>query len=455
MVPPVGGVVFVMDPLVGRSHFLPSLYKWLRDERYVLKKGSKPYTHLAHDGGLVGFGPIRVPPKDWRMFYEKYASDWVDGQRRLYLTEVPNGPVYPLFFDFDMLFDASDDAHLSHRTISIVYERVQTLLRAYYPVDALDLYIGSTDVSPKHKDDRVYSKLGLHLIWPSIMVRTIDALRIRQYLVTELKRYGQQIPFTDDNDQPMEVTLQNTWDDVIDIQVTTTPKCRMFGSAKLDHCSCKRDKVDCHHVLGCIDTGRIYDLVAVYDGTAVHDDATYAKFARPDKVAKCDLLRTISLLHDDEPQPTPTLQSLDDIVIENPRDRLVAECIQDDKIHRIIHDYIETVHGMATAASIAKPPEFYKKPLHYVVQLKSRWCPNKGGEHNSNTTYIVVSPSYITQLAAVGLNRLRFFDAVRFFLCIVFLTLMRLGVLDLLALRFFLAANALWERPRFLPTADA
>lgn len=435
--------------LAKRRQELPHIYRIVKDRKFLKKKGeTSEFTHTVLDGGIVRFGPIVIPPDDsWmRIFYQEYVKSW-NKQERLYFVEWPRPDLpHRLLFDFDMYFNAETTPTHPPTELQSMFSVIQeTLLRRVFPglsPDRCTLLVGSGGWSQTRKrlgqdqQERAVLKLGLHLIWRDIFVHTSWLPAIRDAVLGALQLNFNNGAIPTMTDAP--IVLENAWDSVVDEHIARRPSARMFGSAKLDWCHCKQERVACKHYKepkggkGRVDVGRVYQLAAVLDSNGIEIPGLLNDY----QTNKEELLFAASLCTTPPPDSVPMQFSVENLaagannadgqaaalapVVVDDKKLVVDLAPSDDKCAAIKH-YIRICYGV----DLAKV-QFHQKLKTYTCQSWAKRCFNNfDEEHSGSSSFFVVRSVYLRLV-------------VLFFLLCVRLTLCTLLVVLLANLCFFL-----------------
>lgn len=389
--------------LSSRRNQLPSVYKFAKERNFIKKSGqSTEYTHTVLDGSFVCFGPIEIPDDSdnlWlRLFYAEYANSW-ERNDRLYMVEWPRpGQPHRLYFDFDMYFAASTP-HCEPSAMRAMFANMQQCLqRDVFPSlrsNQFTLLVGSGGWSTTHKrlgkdqQEREYVKLGLHLIWRDIFIDTKWLPAIRHAVLRSLQSRFPNGTIAN------AVQLQNSWDTVVDEHIAKRASSRMFGSAKLDYCHCRKEKKECTHEKdrsgkgkGRVDVGRVYNLAAVVDNNGDMLDDLLEQLNNH----KFQLLWAASLCIRPPPNAVPDQIAVDTAAQQQQQPKKArvgagTDMPDDDKNIMLIRHYLLNCYG-AELAGI----RYNKRHKTYTCQTTSRRCFNNfDEEHNSACGYFLVS----------------------------------------------------------------
>lgn len=413
--------------LASRRHNLPFVYQMCKDRNFVTRKhkSNNQFTHTVLDGAFVRFGPVNIPlndPVNWLdAFYREYVRSLQHGQR-LYFVEWPlPGHRHRMYFDFDMYF-APDTPPVPIAALHDLFRAIQhAIAEAIIPFDddqkmnehdqtnmlnKMTLIVGSGGWSPRQK-------LGLHLIWRDIWVDTACLPEIRRQLVDALQnQFGDGvIPINGDCGStallPPTIQLHSSWDKVVDEHIAKRASSRMFGSAKLDWCDCKKRHIPCTHerendkTRGRIDVGRIYEVATVVTHTG-EPDPTLLEQYRQNMLM---LLHHVSLC---TPAPPDALTIEQPALAKSAHSTKSAKTAKstksaksaksakiDDDTMMLIKRYIKSCYN-EEPVKIESVGQRGGKPAAYRCTTTCRRCFNNfDQEHTSACCYFVVSCAFI------------------------------------------------------------
>ena len=234
-----------------------AVFAFFRTNKLWVKREEKGYVEITHtllNGAATG--RVSVP---WSLEDDLNRCIAQDMQNSIpcYINEIRT-EVFPMFFDFDCLHS---DQHLTVELVTRLMSTVHAAMRRFYPSREEDASLFMAIVctaKPKTITPGCY-KLGLHVHFPELLVKSHEALLIRQSLL---------IPCMD----AFGTTLAlNGWEDVIDNAVYLSSGCRRYGSHKTAPCDiCKQlsktEKLDCQLCggWGKMDEERPYTLHSTY-----------------------------------------------------------------------------------------------------------------------------------------------------------------------------------------------
>ncbi len=355
------------------SNFTP-LKKWFHVNRYFVKKDETPrrlVTHLLMDGGSVA-----IPDNTMNEFYKKYASDVENGHMN-YIVE-QRTPYFNFLVDMD--FFGAEAVSLKNMEDYTLF--IQLVLKDFFtdaPPGAFKAIVCSRPPS-KCKDG---IKTGVHIVFPDIPVTSEIGLILRNAIVQKLTEGfgGRELE-------------ENTWSKVIDSSVYKGNGLRMPGSGKIELCS------KCKGVLkqpcgicsgdGKVDIGRIYVPVLVVGGKqgeleelkvdklkmvlatkvrTLHTISKYDHIIPKWFEPECVIKRTYSEKNNNNNNNNKKKKGHDELGINDKKFKIIAKLIN---------------------TKFPKNPEitsvrFYTD--YFLVRSSSKYCQNKGSEHNSVTTF--------------------------------------------------------------------
>lgn len=419
--------------LSSRRKALPTSYTVAKARGAVQRKGTPNYSHTMQDGGLIGYGPLKIEDDDdLEAFYGDIARDYKrcvrgDGPP-LFLIEFPRaGCLYPLFFDLD--FDVSFHASGGNAAGKVssppptatalwpLVRRFCAAVDAAYPGlspkqrQCLVVFAGFTEKAGEHGASRY--KSGVHLTFPGIAVDRDATLLVRRAVVVALEEAFpgaagvRSVPFGASGQR--EMRLHNSIDDVVDIAVAKAPTQRMLFSNKLGFCAeCKAQKgadACCReHYKGRVDMGRMEQLLWVVEGGQRSPALTQRYTQSPMALLKAASLRLGFGPHGTrgqtgvEPHNVDTAFHLARFAVAEGRDGAHGDAaafahgadLVSGSSARIVLNLLALYFEEEPADTV----KFNKKSRAYTVRLRDSHCDNKigrGHSHGSNGTYFVVS----------------------------------------------------------------
>ncbi|CAN0445037.1 unnamed protein product, partial [Pylaiella littoralis] len=189
--------------------------------------GSTPMTHT-----IMSRGTLYVQEDLYDEFLGVYGGEIKRGNVTLAYSEKRSSDVFRMYFDLDIL----DKSVLSEAKVLEIVKQVQRTTSMFFvdfPDDVFKCVVSRT----KTKEVKVYetfTKNGIHLNFPKLLVKMKIALQIRLSVVNKLdKVFG-----------PRKIG-KNPWSDVID-KAPYNNGLKMTGSVKTEQCkkcdSSKRNK---------------------------------------------------------------------------------------------------------------------------------------------------------------------------------------------------------------------
>jgi prim-pol family protein involved in RNA processing and repair len=161
--------------------------KVLQKKGFIVKKKDeieKPATHFLMDGGRA-----HIPKNDQASFFALYADAIANGDR-LYVVELRT-KIFKFLVDADIFLPTSEDHSWDPKSLDEYIGCIQGVLREFYPQksDAEIKPIVCTRepvVTPKGL------KIGMHPIWPGILVNSDIALNLREAIVQRMSDLSAQ-----------------------------------------------------------------------------------------------------------------------------------------------------------------------------------------------------------------------------------------------------------------------
>ena len=194
-------------------------------------------THLLLDGGK-----LHVPQSDNDWFLQHCGQNLDDGVVN-FITE-RRTPIFKMMTDLD-IYQPPDDAMTPERFHEWATE-IQSVINDFFGkveghrrflrdkesgkvFDKLSMLVCMAPLKYNaEKNKKIWTKTGIHLVWPFLRVNSELALKIRLAWIQHFeKRFGRRHP-------------ENIWEDVFDSTVFLANGLRMVGSDKMNPCpSCK------------------------------------------------------------------------------------------------------------------------------------------------------------------------------------------------------------------------
>lgn len=225
---------------------MDTLKKWAYNKGYMLKKGSPmKETHLLFNGGR-----LLIPREAEEEFLATYAR-WVDKGKDLFVIEHKTYPTFRMFLDLDYQ-STSEPSDAELRTVcKLVHETLCHIVCQDLTLRDARCIVSVADGVKRCKDGDF--KRGVHMVWPDVLVDSVNALRARQWIAQALnERFG-----------------TNNWEQMVDPSVFKGSGLRLNGSIKRGMCSACRGRApacpDCHGQ-GVIYDRRKYGPIICYRG---------------------------------------------------------------------------------------------------------------------------------------------------------------------------------------------
>jgi hypothetical protein len=408
-----------------------SLYKYCRSEPSIknnidFEGNSIPLSHNSLCGKTKSFS---VTDDRLDRFYEQAAKAW---NEPTFLSENAGGSEYPLFFDLD-IYISGDSAWTHDDSVKTVKFLVDEMIKVIVDRDdECRVVITASEPVSISTDDSDKIKVGIHFFIPSISVDSDTHIQLRAIiLVLAMQVNKDRIGFDRDDEGnfvPLSgKVLLNSWSDVIDKSICLRPKLRMISARKAGPCKhTKQEKADkvCprpnRHIM---DYGRKYDVIEIleFDGQEfIREDTLYNRFtglgisvfsddAHKQQIIadRKALLLLISLRNSDVTSGMEFPDNIDDYLTQAAEyDGAEAEMGIPKKLKdvELPGDIVKVVSQFIIVLGLVnhvddidkvKAAGTGKYPSIYTVNLKSRWCFNKGSDHTSNNVYVQVSLSFL------------------------------------------------------------
>lgn len=307
------------------------VYEWARRRGYWVT--DPPFTHLLLDGGK-----LRVPPESEAAFLNAYAASlFRRPDKRPCIVELRT-PVFKMFVDLDMRWDSETRAR------DVMLTGVPTV------VSALGEVVSSADseaivcLANAVKEDKDGWKMGMHVVWPGVLVTSGTAVALRTRMLERLAGVAVE-------------GLRGSWDTVVDSSVYTSNGLRMPWSAK--------GRGD----------GRYYRVL----GTD------------PDTVSSLrDTLRRLSIrTHQTEPT----------IRLETGSADIHATSTQ--WVSKSLAPYADVLDGLAGALPVQFLGQKFTGMVAtehcYMFRSTARYCFNLGTAHRTNNVYFMLTKKGVCQ----------------------------------------------------------
>lgn len=181
---------------------------WLRAGAHM------PATHLLLDGGR-----LCVPDDHAGTFLNLYFNA-ILRRERVSVVELKT-PIFRLFFDIDArVATASDAEHADHETFTRVFESIYAAVHEFWAINGGVRML--VCAAPPKPQDNEHTKLGFHVVFPTIYVNAPIALAFRDTLLKLL-------------DETCAGICVNPWSDAIDPCVFKANGLRALYSSKGPH----------------------------------------------------------------------------------------------------------------------------------------------------------------------------------------------------------------------------
>src|SRR5271156_3636972 len=359
-------------------------------------------THFALHGGM-----LCVPDDQYERFLERYSSS-VNVGAEISLHENVHR-LFPLFIDVDFVFTT---ANLAELNVSDIMFRVQRLIAGCLPFDgnlfsSNDQYYALVSMpsyaKKQHKD--VY-KVGMHVVWPSLIVEVDTARKMCWYLCKKLN--------TSDA-LNTNIYAQKNWFKIIDFGIwdkraLNQVGLRMLGSVKFEKCACtkvrERQPVPrCEVCFGakrvCI--GRVYNFIGAYD-THGNPLDQYTANLKNDLIA-CQRFHSLRLPYILNPQIAPTELILNvpenwhndfrtatrraeglNANTEGPRIVRNSAGLTQEQLNVIANWIFQTFPLVVNIVDVTRPPYSpSSKRLGFWINTDCKYCENVAREHASSS----------------------------------------------------------------------
>jgi hypothetical protein len=356
-------------------------------------------THYALHGGM-----LCVPDDQYERFLERYAASIYVGAE-ISLHENVRA-LFPLFLDIDFVLTSADLAALN---VSDVLLRIQRLISGCLPFDgnllsetSYHALVSMPSCTKRHLESY---KLGMHVVWPNLIVDVDVARKICWYLCKKLNA----------SDALTNVIYaQKNWFKIVDFGVWDKRSLnqvglRMIGSVKFEKCVCVRNRVRqpflrCDACFGakrvCI--GRVYNFICAYDSYG-NPLAEYAQTLKNDLLA-CVRQHSLRLPYVLDPKIAPTTLILD--VPENWRNDFTVQCnnvgssggprvnrnsagLTEQQLHVLTAWVYQAFPRVANVIDVTRPPYSPStKRFAFWIKTDCRYCENVEREHASSPIWL-------------------------------------------------------------------
>lgn len=382
-------------------------------------------THLCLDGGK-----LNVPFESVPFFHRKLGADIAKGIKN-YIVE-RRTPVFKFHADLD-IFEPTVKPY--SEILDWIRDGLLNVLRQFYPefvstnFEQLTVFVCTT--TPKlqvEKYGTVYDKVGVHLLFPGLLVDTDGAMVLRSAFIQYFENAnGKREPG------------YNEWADVFDKTVYVSNGLRMVGCGKMERCkACKgkyNDTGECDDNKcggkGKYDVGRIYKIQTVLNGDGTENEGLLEELLDDEifMTEKCSI-RCDERVITTENMPKQTFPSWFDPTFEpvtkgvtggkkckgkkdsfqsfsahlpgsrvrladsDKRVKKIVEWIKNNEIHelfRIPKQYRE----VQVQDVIMCTPTLIDR--YYLVNIDSHYCMNLQDEHKSNGVYFIINEQGLFQ----------------------------------------------------------
>lgn len=418
---------------------------------YILKRGWLPKgredTHF-----LLNNGKLHVPMNEYDDFIE-IIGEHLDNGVVNFITE-RRTPIFNFHADLDIY--QPPEQEMTEELIDLWIREIQSVITDFFhEVDdeyshvVIDKLTGRSFhrlsvlvcTAPTKYDfernKKMWTKTGIHLVWPWIRVTSEDALRIRAGFVQHFQnKFGLR---------PKD--WKNPWEDVFDHTIYGPNGLRMVGSDKMDPCpECKlKPSKDgfcplglCNGKDGRYASNRVYRVTAAYNG-----EGTFSKkllrTATSRGAIEIGLTKIRTTAIRTTPMQVPEWFNYNFYMDDRDKQRAFNPTAADRRKNREAlgktEDNIESARdlGITRAPKIDKEddrvkllqrwlreseqpspyliPEPYRKTQivdvvhkvsedggsYYLARTDSRFCLNKGDEHAQSGIYFYISTSGLYQ----------------------------------------------------------
>ena len=388
---------------------------------FIYKGDEREMTHLCLDGGK-----LHVPFDRVEYFNTKMGADIARDVRNFIVER--RTPAFRFHADLD-IFEPT--VRLYSDIKSWISEEMCEVLRQFYPqfegnnFKELSVIVCTTE--PKkgvEKYGKVYDKVGVHLLFPWLVVDTESSMILRSGFIQWFeKKFGKR------------EEGYNEWSDVFDKTVYLSNGLSMVGCAKMERCkSCKGkankdgwcDAGKCNGT-GKYDIGRIYTPHDVIGGDGVDNKellgellgdeifmvSTTSIRCDPDVICESDIAsqsmpewfdttKDYDLSGKDKPVKTIKVRSSKGgsnertyfsderlrLMDEDLRVRKIVEWFKNDDLHDLFMIPSAYRECVVQDVIMCSPSEGKR---YYLVNVDSRYCLNIGNEHKNNGVYFVIN----------------------------------------------------------------
>lgn len=370
--------------------------KWLCEKGYLFPaKTIGPFTHLLMDGGN-----LKIPEDVMDEFYMRYAES-VKNEENNYVVE-QRTEFFPFLVDMDII----ENEKIQPQKIREYITLIQQVLKEFFqeaPEKSFVVIVCERKCTFLGEQG---TKHGIHFVFPNLIVNSEIALLIRNAVILKATTmYGMR-------------KATNTWSQVFDITVFKGNGLRMPGSRKMVNCeTCKGYKhrnwcPECNG-RGKNDVGRVYQLTMIVDGDGGMNNEELEKLQcdMESLVKKTSLRTNITELPYKYKIPgwaqnktvTGKREMEETVKMEN-QNKMRKKTENSDAKMEILsaHDVrakliSELIQEKFPHSPIVTSVSLGYNRKYYLASSSSRYCQNKGEEHESNHVFFHVDARGIRQ----------------------------------------------------------
>lgn len=409
---------------------MPGVRQWGKSF-FVYNSGDddRETTHLCLDGGK-----LCVPFKNVPYFHTKLGADIAKGVRN-YIVE-RRTPVFRFHVDLDIF---EPKVKCFDEIVDWIKDGMLNVLRQFYPnlieTDFKQLTVFVCTTEAKHnveKHGTVYDKVGVHLLFPDLLVNTEIAMILRSAFIQYFKgAYG------------LRETGYNEWADVFDKTVYVSNGLRMVGCGKMEPCKTCKGRYNNDGLCegnssgGCggkgkYDVGRVYSIEIVLDGNGNENQELLEELLEdeilmtnrcsircdPEHISEKDMPqqtypdwfdKTLELNPIKKPGSSKIVTvkegsfksfssclkgSRARLADKDKRVQKIKEWIKNDEIHDLFR-IPKKYRNSAVQDVIMCTPSVTDR--YYIINVDSRWCLNLQDEHKNNGVYFIVNDQGLFQ----------------------------------------------------------
>lgn len=312
------------------------------------------------DGGVLS-----VPFDRLNEFHEKYI-DAVKSGEKLFVVE-QKSPTYNFFVDIDY----KDVKSLSQEEIQDICKVICDKVKRHGGKDCL------VCVSPPKRVGE-YTKTGVHLNWPGLVVDQGSALALREHILVALSK----------------AKGGTDWNEIVDVAVYGDARRKTKGSGFRMPWSHKMAK---HQVCGgqgcpeCDGTGKVVQVA--YLPLFVYRHGPLSALMPVDRQPSVEILKMSSIRTNEAQvitvEPPSSLIKEGAFSAAQTRDE-----VQDDEVKNLIEQFVQKNMEGQRDAVITK---LFRHKETYLVSTNSKYCENLRRAHSSNHVWFHVSGRLIAQ----------------------------------------------------------